>query len=112
MTMSRRALALLFGAECLVTACQPVLRPAVPSGQNAYNAIAVSATDTVGALTLLQARDQITVKVFGEDNLTTEDAVIDQAGNVSLPLIGEIHAAGLSPAQLSRQIEGAYGKSY
>lgn len=112
MTMSRQALALLIGAVCLVTACQPVLRPAVPSGQNAYNAIAVSETDTVGALTLLQARDQITVKVFGEDNLTTEDAVIDQAGNVSLPLIGEIHAAGLSPAQLSRQIEGAYAKSY
>jgi len=89
-----------------------VLHPVVPSGQAAYDAVAVSEQDTVSALNLLQARDQITVKVFGEDNLTTENAVIDQAGNVSLPLVGEVHAAGLSPEQLSKQIEGAYGKSY
>jgi polysaccharide export outer membrane protein len=112
MTISRRALGVLFGSAGLVTACQPALHPVVPSGAAAYDQLAVSESDTVSALTLLQARDQITVKVFGEDNLTTENATIDQAGNVSLPLIGEVHVAGLSPAQLSRVIEQAYGKSY
>jgi polysaccharide export outer membrane protein len=75
------------------------------TGPAAYEAVAVSESDTVNALILLQPGDQIGVNVFGEENLSTPQAVIDQAGNVSLPLIGEVKAAGLSPAQLSKQIE-------
>lgn len=112
MMMSRRAVVLLALCICATTACQPVLHPAVPVGASAYDAVAVSERDTVNALTLLQPRDQISVYVFGEDNLKTEEAVIDQAGNVSMPLIGEVHAAGLSPAQLAKSIEKSYGANY
>jgi polysaccharide export outer membrane protein len=72
----------------------------------------VSQSDTVSALIQLQPRDQIDVRVFGEDNLNTDDAVIDQAGNVSLPLIGEMHAAGLSSAQFAKNVEDAYRTRY
>jgi polysaccharide export outer membrane protein len=96
----------------LAAACQPELHSDLPTGPAAYQAVAVNDQDTVNALTLLQPGDQINVNVFQEDNLTTKDAVIDQAGNVSLPLIGETRAAGLSPAQLSRAVEKAYATAY
>jgi polysaccharide export outer membrane protein len=72
----------------------------------------VSQTDTVNALTLLQPRDQISVNVFQEKDLSTPSAVIDQSGNVSLPLIGQVHAAGLSLEQLGSNVERAYKSAY
>jgi len=112
MTISWRGAGFLAFSLCAVTACQPELHSQLPRGGGAYSAVAVSQSDTVNALTLLQPRDQINVNVFQEKDLTTEDAVIDQAGNVSLPLIGQVHAAGLSLAELSSRIEQAYGQTY
>jgi polysaccharide export outer membrane protein len=66
----------------------------------------------VNALNLLQPRDQINVNVFQEADLSTQELTIDPSGNISLPLIGEVKAAGLSAAQLAREIERAYGESY
>jgi polysaccharide export outer membrane protein len=93
-------------------ACQPTLNSDLPTGAAAYDIVAVNESDTVSALTLLQPRDKISVNVFQEPDLSTAEAVIDQAGNVSLPLIGEIPAAGYSPAQLSRSIEQAYSVTF
>lgn len=112
MIISWRGASFLAFSVCAVTACQPELHSALPQGAGAYGAVAVSETDTVNALTLLQPRDQIDVNVFQEKDLSTADAVIDQAGNVSLPLIGQVHAAGLSLAQLGTKIEQAYSGAY
>jgi polysaccharide export outer membrane protein len=81
-------------------------------GPGAYDAVAVSEKDSVNALILLQPGDQIGINVFGEENLSTPEAVIDQAGNVSLPLIGETKAAGISPAQLGKEIERALSAQF
>ena len=37
---------------------------------------------------------------------------VDQAGMITLPLVGDMQAAGQSPGQLSRAIETAYGNRY
>jgi polysaccharide export outer membrane protein len=112
MTISRRGALLLAVSLCSLTACQPELHSELPQGSAAYAAVAVSQTDTVNALTLLQPRDQISVNVFQEKDLSTPSAVIDQSGNVSLPLIGQVHAAGLSLEQLGTNVERAYKAAY
>ena len=112
MTISRRASVAILLAACATAGCRPELNSDLARGQAAYDAVAVSQSDTVSALIQLQPRDQIDVHVFGEDNLNTDDAVIDQAGNVSLPLIGEVPAAGLSSAQFAKKVEDAYRTRY
>ena len=47
--------------------------------------------------------DQIKVVVFGEDTLTG-DYTVDDNGNVTLPLAGSVHAAGLTQASLQSSI--------
>jgi polysaccharide biosynthesis/export protein len=47
--------------------------------------------------------DQIRIITFGEDQLTGEFRVDDQ-GAIAVPLLGEIHAAGLTTAELGDQI--------
>lgn len=112
MRLSWRRAAFLVICAISAAGCQPELHSDLPTGPAAYQTVAVTDADTVNALTLLQPKDQISVNVFKEEDLTTPDVVIDEAGNVSLPLIGEVHAAGLSPAQFARAVQDAYGRNY
>jgi len=55
--------------------------------------------------------DKIRLTVFGEDDLSREYAV-DGSGFVRLPLIGQVHAAGLTAGQLESAVGGAYAHGY
>ncbi len=47
--------------------------------------------------------DQIRVITFGEDQLTG-DFRVDDRGNIALPLLGSVQAAGLTPEQLDGRV--------
>jgi polysaccharide export outer membrane protein len=51
----------------------------------------------------LGAGDQVRLIVFGEDNLTGEFRVND-SGNIALPLVGSVHAAGLNSSGLEAAV--------
>ncbi|HEY1614986.1 MAG TPA: polysaccharide biosynthesis/export family protein [Rhizomicrobium sp.] len=55
--------------------------------------------------------DKVRVIVFGEDDLGGEFDV-DGSGFVRLPLIGQIHAGGLSTQELEARIEAALADGY
>jgi polysaccharide export outer membrane protein len=48
----------------------------------------------------LDSGDRLRVVVFGQDSLTNSYG-IDAAGNITLPLIGAVHARGLTTSELS-----------
>ena len=50
--------------------------------------------------------DQVRIITFGEDNLTGEFRVND-SGSIALPLIGAVHAAGLTSAELEAAVGAA-----
>jgi len=50
--------------------------------------------------------DQVRIIVFGEDNLTGEFRVND-SGNIALPLVGSVHAAGLASSGLEAAVGAA-----
>ena len=54
--------------------------------------------------------DEVRIITFGEQQLTGEFRV-DAAGEIALPLVGNVHAAGLTPRQLDRAVEEALSKS-
>jgi polysaccharide biosynthesis/export protein len=51
----------------------------------------------------LDSGDRLRIVVFGQDNLTNSYAV-GASGNITMPLIGAVHARGLTPAELSASI--------
>jgi polysaccharide export outer membrane protein len=55
--------------------------------------------------------DKLAVKVFKMDDLSG-DYIVDLAGNISLPLIGEVKAANLTTAQLDEQLTQKLGSKY
>lgn len=58
------------------------------------------------------AGDKLNVRVFQVPDLSSEDLVVDTAGNVQLPLIGAVRTAGHTPAELAREVEARLGARY
>lgn len=81
---------------------------AQPTSFSAVEGAAVPAGPTVYQL---GTGDRLRVTVFGEASLTGEYAV-GASGALSLPLIGDVPALGLSPADLERAITTRYAAGF
>jgi polysaccharide export outer membrane protein len=73
----------------------------LPAPQNTQN----------GSEQPLSPNDVLEVNVFQVDNLN-RNVQVDAGGQISLPLIGTITAAGKTVRQLEQEIETAYGAKY
>jgi polysaccharide export outer membrane protein len=78
----------------------------LPVGQQAYAIIPASAPTTSPKDYVLGPLDTISVDVFQEPDLSAKDVRLDSAGNVLLPLVGSVHAAGKTASQLSGELTG------
>ena len=104
------ALAALALAGCVrKPAPQPIAQAApAPAATAAANPAAAMAAvlpppaDIVEPYTL-DSGDKLRIVVFGQDGLSNSYTV-DAAGNINMPLIGAVHARGLTPAALSQAI--------
>ncbi len=70
-----------------------VTRPVPPTG--------------AGLAALLEPGEKVKITVYGEEALTGEYDIAPN-GQVSMPLIGQIKAAGRTPADLGRTVAGRY----
>lgn len=61
---------------------------------------------------LITRGDQLTLSVFDEPGLSIEKLLVDDGGNIQVPLIGEVQVAGRSPADASRMIADLLGNRY
>jgi protein involved in polysaccharide export with SLBB domain len=60
-----------------------------------------------GLAATLQAGERVKITVYGEEGLTGEYDVSPD-GSVTMPLIGAVKAAGITPAQFGRILESKY----
>jgi protein involved in polysaccharide export with SLBB domain len=60
---------------------------------------------------ILSPTDQVAVEVFGEDDLRTSGR-LNPEGNLSVPLLGSIHLAGLSLTQAVSKLTELYRRDY
>ena len=84
------------------------IRPAVGQAQDASSPPAES---QALASYVLGPADKMRVIVFGEDALSGE-FVISGAGKVSLPLVGDVQAAGLTVRQFQDEVQNALKEGY
>jgi polysaccharide export outer membrane protein len=81
--------------------------PSTPASSTSQPVAGVSAP----AGYVLSPNDQVAVEVFGEDDLRT-NARLNGEGNLSLPLLGSVHLAGLTLTQAAARLTEMYGKDY
>lgn len=110
----RRISATILGAAAAVLAgCQGAPRPTqLPQGPSAYQVVPPPAPDADVAARTLVAGDTISVAVYREPDLGGDKLVLDERGMVQLPLLGEVVAAGRTPAQFARAVSERLGERY
>lgn len=84
----------------------------LPQGAEAYSAISASGEIPPRTDYLIVPGDIVSVLVFQEPDLSLKDIPIDQGGNLTMPLIGRVTAAGKTSFQLSDEIAAKLGRSY
>lgn len=67
---------------------------------------------TTGEAYQIGPADKLAVRVFQVDDLSFDEIFVDASGYLQLPLLGAVRAAGLTPAELSRDIETRLGERY
>lgn len=56
--------------------------------------------------------DTLNITTFEEKDLTLEDVAVDASGNILLPLIGNVHAAGLTSGELAHTLAQKLDERY
>ncbi len=73
--------------------------PVIALGQGGYSSFAP-------ALYRLRATDKISVIVYREPDLSLEEVAIGLDGQVGLPLLGSVTAAGMTATELAADVQG------
>jgi polysaccharide export outer membrane protein len=97
-------------AVMLAAICVSVLAVVVGVQARAADAPAAEATRVIPDYRL-GPNDKVRVITFGEDALTGEFSV-SAAGNVSLPLVGDVAAVGLTVPEFQHRVEAALRNGY
>jgi polysaccharide export outer membrane protein len=84
----------------------------IPSTTGEAAAAIPSAAPTNLRSYILGPEDQITVRVFAAGDIPDKPVQIDNNGTVTLPMIGPVHAAGLTLGQLQANLVTAYKKYF
>jgi polysaccharide biosynthesis/export protein len=84
-----------------------------PLASTAASVPTASSADTATTSSyVLGPEDLITVRVFAADDIPDKPAQIDNNGSVTLPMIGSVHAAGLTVEQFQANLVTAYKKYF
>jgi polysaccharide export outer membrane protein len=90
------------GVACAQTPAGPAPVPAAASAEGAVRAVPEYR---------LGVADKVRVNVFGEEALTGE-FLVGGGGKISLPLVGEVQAAGLTISEFQNEVSNELRKGY
>lgn len=109
-----RAIVLFLPAFLLLAGCasSPKASAVLPNGQLAYQLMAAPSETLQTQDYRIGPLDTVSVAVFQEPELSAEAIQVDAAGNITLPLIGSVAAAGRSASELAAVIADRLGARY
>lgn len=84
----------------------------LPSGAQAYQAIPARAANDQAEDSTIAAGDKLSIKVFGEPGLTSENYIVQNDGTLQVPLAGELTVEGRTPRQVADELTTRLGSRY
>lgn len=82
------------------------------SGNAAYDAVPAPAGDGSIPEYRIGPADALDITVFQESDISVKGAPVDASGDISMPLIGRVHAAGLTTVQFADVVAQKLGERY
>ena len=83
----------------------------LPAGPTAYETIPVRAMDEIVAQQI-RSGDKLSIRVFGEPELTSDDYLVDASGFIQVPLAGQVMAGGQSPDAVRQELVRRLGARF
>jgi protein involved in polysaccharide export with SLBB domain len=105
------ALAFSLLPDLLLAQNAPGTTGSQPSGSASVSAFSSGGSVSAPPGYILTANDHVAVEVFGEDDLRTNGR-LNPEGNLSVPLLGSIHLAGLTLTQAASKLTDLYARDY
>lgn len=84
--------------------------PNLPVGEAAYAIIPANVPPGVDYV--IRPLDVLTIRVFGEPDISAENMRVDEVGKIQVPLIGAVAASGRSVGDVSRDVTQLLGARY
>ncbi len=106
--LSARAAAALLILFCGACGTEPPSN--LPVGPAAYTAIPVTVTDP--KIGTIAASDRLSIKVLDEPELTSDQYLVDAAGIIEMPLIGDVRAQGRTVEAVRDEIARRLGQHF
>ena len=94
-----------------VGGCADTRGGSIPYNLSSFGPPDTPSTAAIDSTYRIAPMDTLTIRVFGMQDLSG-DYQVDLLGNVSMPLIGDVAAANLTPAQLDSELTSKYGEKY
>jgi polysaccharide export outer membrane protein len=112
--MMRTLLPVLIAASALLSGCVggPGLDPAKMTAANVVDLQAAHVASAPQAEYQIAVSDKLSVRVFQVPDLSFDELTVDTSGNIQMPLIGAVQAAGLTSGELSANIAEKLGSQY
>ncbi|WP_244017285.1 polysaccharide biosynthesis/export family protein [Novosphingobium organovorum] len=82
----------------------------MPEGEAAYKVIPVEVAQPTHYL--VRPLDILSVRVFNEPEISSDDQTVNEVGEIQVPLAGSITAAGKTVTQISTEIASRLGSKY
>ncbi|MCB2077141.1 MAG: polysaccharide export protein [Novosphingobium sp.] len=84
----------------------------LPVGDDAYAIVPPPDANAPRTSYVIVPNDVLNLQVFQEPDLSNEELQVDNLGNIQIPLIGEIQAAGRTATEIADDIEKRLGARY
>lgn len=111
MTGGRTRLVSAMACAGLLAACGTGPKPVVPTGAAAYDAIP-EGNIVAPRRVEIRPSDTISITVYREPELSLEESIVDPDGNIQVPLLGPVDAAGLTAAEFARDLERRFAARF
>lgn len=103
-SLGRLPVLLLLFAAALVSGCTTTDSSGLPAGERAYEVIPPPDPNAPRTSYVIVPNDVLRLTVFQEPELSNEEQQVDNVGNIQMPLIGEVPAAGRTATELAADI--------
>ncbi|MDR7102064.1 polysaccharide biosynthesis/export family protein [Croceicoccus sp. BE223] len=110
--MKFNRVAAVAGAMLVLSGCQKTVESRLPVGTDAYAAIEVPPAIFDPAEYVMRPGDRLNVNVFREADFSVAKALVDASGNVTLPMLGTVRAAGKTQAQFASEVKDMLAARY
>jgi polysaccharide export outer membrane protein len=98
-------------AAAAVSACTDSRGGKIPYDVSSFGPPDNPASASIDSNYKIAPMDTLTIRIFGMPDLTG-DYQVDLLGNISMPLIGDVAATNLTPAQLDKVLTEKYSEKY